>query len=304
MVKEFELVNISTNIPNDTELVGTLSDDGDTLNIVVGDRSSVSSYKYQLSVVYANINHEYKTVEYETLYTGDLVDTIEDVSIDISGVRDLITPATVSIKSSTITVDIFTQEANVDTTYGSKRISFPNSTTLEDVSFSYSTDGIYVISLFQISEYSSSNSYSPGDVCYSSSTAYVNLVATNGSPTSETDSWEELDEEGLTSLAVAPDRNNEFYNVSYNVCINTRSIKQEILIPLALSTSFQKYDDLAALNKLEYYTNMREAVVCLVRNNDYVKADYTRLQLMQEFNAGKVGKSPEGDSETYTNYTL
>lgn len=305
MVKEFELVNVASTITNGDGFEGTLSNNGDTLTIDVNNVAEVAGYKYQMTVLYANIDHNNNNIEYETLLSSVLTTTLEDTEIDISSVKALLTFETVTVKSATINVDLFTYEANINTDYGRKRISFPHKVTSDNAGYNMTTDGIFIVTVHQIPQWSNVGIYNVGDLVYVDDVTYMaTKYNSTMPPSSSPEYWTVVTEDIFSAYAQAPDLNGGSSFISHNLCLNTRSIKQEIIIPMLKSTSFSKYDDIPVLNKLEDLINMREAAVSFLRQQDFLRADYTRRELINQYNYGTVGKPLDGSNKTYTNYTL
>jgi len=173
MVSEVEFgtkVDIAGNIKsytysNDVELfTGTLSGNGTTLNITVNAQAPCFTYgARKVFVRYVNIDFENNLVlevplgESEITYNNigaTLLDgIIREYSFDLSSVLKIPRKIYNTQGSSEIAVELYTYESNINTDYGSKRLSVPYTIT-SDTKYRYdkSTDGVYKIFMVDFSE--------------------------------------------------------------------------------------------------------------------------------------------------------
>lgn len=305
-VKELEYHEITNadNSKGNTEMY--LSDDGATINLeyeTLGDAGTVLS---QLTVLFYNIDMMGNSFEFHPAYVGEAQSkTITAFQADISSVQNIPVYHKIDIRSTEVIVDLFTYEANVDTTYGSKRISFPYTATLQDTKFNKTTDGVYRIVLTNMTLWQGTVNYADGSLISRDNIAYRCVTTNTGViPGTDENYWRVATEDDFVENASAPvDTAFAQWHVAHTGLIS-REIKQQIFIPVLKGANFRNHDDAQSLHDLDSYTHMLEMAFSSAKKGDVFRSQLLLDGIKSNYNAGTTGKPSQGQARIYTNYTL
>jgi len=202
----------------------------------------------------------------------------EEVTFDIEIVTKTLIKSSASVVTLNYDITIFTYEANIDTSYGSKRLSYPYRADLsENTGFPLSTDGWYSMIVLDLPEWNSVHNYVVGDIVHTTGVSeYAKCIADNANhdPLSEDLYWTTVTEEDWVMYAYATTRYSQHdaaLRITSNLLI-TRNVKQAFILPCLQSTSFKEYNDKLGMGSITKITAMREAALAYLESGDPIKA--------------------------------
>jgi len=281
-VKEVEIFNqlyqeSGVTMPSPKDVVTAyLINNGD--NVKTSIHKDISSgYIRRLSFHFNVVDMELQTISpLEILTTTQLAES--EIDFDIEKVRKTIIKASSSVVTVNYDITIFTYEANINTSYGSKRLSYPYTASIsENSGFPISTDGWYSLLVTDVPIWSVNLEYSVGDVVYHETTnSFVKCIVDNVgvNPTDNTTYWIYMTDEDWSVYASSTSRISS-NDAALRICsefLLTRNIKQSFIFPCIQATSFKEFNDNLAMTALTKITSMREAAIAYLESGDPIKA--------------------------------
>ena len=328
MVREVEIVN-STEIleeglnvaglnPSDNIITGVLSDQGKTLTFTVKRDIGIDvCRKVSLYYLVPNFEQNYVT-EYEIeekIPSSDVAADTEYV-FDISDVLNVFTSLTPEqLPDDTITVRLFTYEANIVTDYGIKTLHVPYTVSYPGkINTPVSTDGWYVLRVLDTAVWNDITEYYAGDIVwYTEDGFYYKCIQDTSAginPVTEPTYWTALSEEEDRHLYEFGYESSNPLGVSTvktvinaNVLI-TRYVKQKFIYDLFVKSSFKKYDDIKTITQLEKIMAMREAAVMYLRTNNPIMARYMLNMIDIEVASQTKNSGEKHVVELISNFTI
>ena len=309
-MKEIEIRNFESQVNSGDHptLSGHLSNDGETLHVSI-DRDINTGFVREYQLWYTIFDHERRTQAYEYLGNDNIQLPGEeaDPEFDLSPVLEIFVKRPAQITSDTIDIEIYTYEANVETAYGTKRLSVPYSiTAFDEIGHPDSTDGVYLMKVQDYALYGAAVPYMIGDVVYDSdsSALYRALADNTGTPVTDTDFWEALTTEMKLEMALLPSEDDISDMVINSYVLNTRNVKKSYVLPLLSRTSFKKHDDIEAVKAVQRVTALRHSTLVYIESFDPIRAGYVLSVIPVEVNSFFGGDDDSGKSQTTTNFTL
>jgi len=279
MVKEVEFSIVSEiidrNIPysnsdDQSLIIGTLKENGTLLNIIPRIPLPTKIFaKRKLFLYFCNVDFDNKLTDRIKLGETDLDYCMRDegeftdkvYEFDLS--RVLIIPRKVynTQGTSEITVELYTYEANINTDYGSKRLSVPYTIT-SDTKYEYdkSTDGIYKLLLIDFEEWVDDRTYNIGDIVSRGDTLLVSTQDNNvyNDTDAEWDTaWIEPTDEDIFTFNYGTTSNIPIRAIEFDLLIS-RYAKYGIIKDVLLSTGFKSYDDDNSYELVALLQSLRE----------------------------------------------
>jgi len=281
-VKEVEIFNqlyqeSGVTMPSPKDVVTAyLINNGDNVKVNINKDIPVG-YIRRLSFHFNVVDMELQTVSpLEILTTTQTV--ASEIDFNIEKVRKTLIKASSSVVTVNYDITIFTYEANINTTYGSKRLSYPYTASVsENTGFPISTDGWYSLLVTDVPLWNINTPYVVGDVLYHESTnAFVKcLIANTGDgPETVVTNWTSMTDENWSVYATSTNSlsvNDAILRICSEFLL-TRNIKQSFIFPCIQATSFKEYNDKMAMTALTKITAMREAAVAYLESGDPIKA--------------------------------
>lgn len=253
-----------------------LSNDGKWLNVSIPKALAAATVR-KLKLVYNVVDMQLQTVT--PLLIKEVVQpVVADEIFDIEVVMKTLIKSSSSVVTLNYDVSLFTYEANINTTYGSKRLSYPYRASLsENTGFPTSTDGWYTLTVLDIPIWTGFSPYVIGDVLYYSNTdKFVKCIGNNTGEGPETnpEKWEAMTDESWTVYASSTSRitpSDAKLRILSELLL-TRNIKQAFIFPSIQDTSFKEANDKLAFAAVTKITAMREAAVAYLESGDPIKA--------------------------------
>ena len=209
----------------------------------------------------------------------DLIDNLANsVYFNIEKVLKTLVRSGASMITLNYDVTLFTYEANINTSYGSKRLSYPYTASVsENTGFPTSTDGWYTLTVLDIPLWSVNTNYVVGDIVYhAASGKYAKCIGPHNAipPTTPGAPWDAVSENDWTVYTISTSR---IYGADADLRIAaelliTRNVKQSFIYPSIERASYKEYDDKLAASLITKITAMREAAVAYLESGDPVKA--------------------------------
>ena len=281
-VKEVEIFNqlyqeSGSTIPAPKDVVvAYLTTNGDLVKTTI-NKDIAAGYIRRLSFHFNIVDSELKTVAPLEILTTNQT-TAAEIEFNIEKVRKTLIKASSSVVTVSYDITIFTYEANISTSYGSKRLSYPYTASIsENTGFPISTDGWYSLLVTDVPIWNNTTAYVVGDVLYHEATnAYIKCVTANTGvgPEDNTTYWTSMTDEDWSVYATSTSRlstNDAILRIASEFLL-TRNIKQAFIFPCIQATSFKDYDDNMAMAGLTKITAMREAAVAYLESGDPIKA--------------------------------
>ena len=329
MIREVEIGN-STEIlegslavvgvnPSDNIVTGVMSDLGKTLTFTINRNLAAGSCR-KVSLFYMVPNFEQNSVaEYEieskTPNTGAVPST--EYAFDISDVLNVFTQLTPEqLPDDTITVRLFTYEANIVTDYGIKTLHVPYTVSYPGkINTPASTDGWYALKTLDTSVWVDYNPYFTDDIVWYALDGYyykcIRDVSSGINPgATGTTYW----------TAISEEEDRHLYEFGYNVSnptgistvqtilnsnvLVTRYIKQKFIYDLFVKSSYKKADDIKTISQLEKIIAMREAAVIYLRNNNPIMATYMLRMIDIEVASQTKNSGEKHVVELVSNFTV
>ncbi len=281
-VKEVEIFNqlyqeSGTTMPSPKDVVTAYAiNNGDNIMLTI-NKAIEAGYIRRLSFHFNVVDMELQTVSpLEILTATQTVAT--EIDFNIEKVRKTIIKASSSVVTVNYDITIFTYEANVNTSYGSKRLSYPYTASIsENTGFPISTDGWYSLITTDVPIWTVNAAYIVGDVVYHTPTNnFVKCTVANTAvgPEDNTTYWTSMTDEAWSVYASATSRrsiNDSILRICSELLL-TRNIKQSFIFPCIQATSFKDHNDKLAMAALTTITAMREAAVAYLESGDPIKA--------------------------------
>lgn len=329
MIREVEIGN-STEIlegslavaggnPSDNIVTGVMSNLGKTLTFTINRNLSVGSCrKVSLYYMVPNFEKNYVTeYEIESKAPNTTAVPATEYVFDISDVLNVFTQlAPEQLPDDTITVRLFTYEANVVTDYGIKTLHVPYTVSYPGkINTPASTDGWYALRVLDTSVWVNSNPYFAGDIVWYAVDGYyykcVEDVSAGISP-------------GVTGAAywtaITEEEDRHLYEFGYEVnnptgvstvqtvlnsnVLVTRYVKQKFIYDLFVKSNYKKYDDIKTISQLEKIISMREAAVIYLRNNNPIMAEYMLHMIDIEVASRSKNSGEKHVVELVSNFTV
>jgi hypothetical protein len=318
MVKEVETYNntevldsgLALNFETFPEIItGVLTSNGLVLTMKVNRLMAPNSVRkvalyYMLPILERQMIAEYPI---GTFGPSNVVDENTEYVFDLTPVMTrIVHTAPEQVADDTITVRLFTYEANITTAYGSKTLHVPYKVSYPSSMISpLSTDGWYALRVIDTEEYSAIVNYVVGDVVFYSTGNFICIKDSLNNPPTNPIYWEAISEEVEHGLY-------EFGAISYTAIptlINsnillTRYIKQKHIYEFLTKTNFKRYDNIPALMSLEKIVAMREAAVAHMRAGNPIAARYMLDMISIEVNSSTVKNGNKNIVEIISNYTI
>lgn len=281
-VKEIEIFNpvyqeggILMPSPKDV-VTATLAGDGTIIHVTVNKPVGVGRIR-RIILRYNVVDMQLQSIGGMNIAT--ITQTIAtSVDFNIEVVKKTLIRSSSSMITVNYDVTLFTYEANINTTYGSKRLSYPYTASIsENAGFPLSTDGWYSVSILDIPVWLPENTYVPSDVVYDATLekfARCLTESTGQSPATSPDLWEAMTEESWAVYGISSNRvsDNDASLRIVSELLVTRNVKQAYIFPCIQATSFKEYNDKIAMEGLTKITAMREAAVAYLESGDPIKA--------------------------------
>jgi len=301
MVKEVEFSItseiIDRNIPysnsDDQPLViGHLKDNGTILNIIPRIPLPTEIFaKRKLFLYFCNIDFDNKLIDRIKIGETDLdycmkdEDQFTDKIYEFDLSRVLIIPRKVynTQGTSEITVELYTYEANINTDYGSKRLSVPYTIT-SDTKYEYdkSTDGIYKLLLIDFEEWVNDRTYGIGDIVSHNDALLVSTIDNNTYDDTDIEwetAWIEPTDDDIFTFNYGTTSNTPTRAIEFDVLIS-RYAKYGIIKDILLSTGFKSYDDEKSYELVALLQNLREKAKFQLQAHNPIDALYS-LQMLK-----------------------
>jgi len=318
MVKEveFSIVTelIAENIPYSNSIdqnlfIGELESNGTILNIMPRIPLPTGIFaKRQLSLFFSNVDFDNKLIDNVKIAETDLDYCMRDpgeftdkiYAMDISKVLIIPRKVYTTQGSSEITIELYTYEANINTDYGTKRLSVPYTIT-SDSKYKYdkSTDGVYKLLLTDYEVWLDTRVYGIGDIITIDEGLLISLIDNN--------SYDITDEEWATSWGAPTDEDKLAFSQGITKNPPPRAIMQDILISryakygiikdVLLSTGFKSHDDRASYELTSLLQNLREKAKFQLLDHKPIDALYS-LQML------KLASSVSTETTKIHNYNI
>jgi len=225
--------------------------------------------------------------------------------IDISDVIGLPQASTYSNAYDTINIQLFTYEANVETTYGSKRLSVPYKIDSDRSSVvTTSTDGLYTINFATVRLWNSTSAYVPGQVVVYNSEAYTCKSINIDSTPSENELWSKTSLEDFRKFTkgfTASNESDSLIVLKADMLI-TRYFKQSLLYDVLSSTGFRSEDNNESFSILQSMRKYRTLALLYLEQGEGINALYsieTAKAKYKDFRDGKFSVPPPIDINSY-----
>ena len=323
MVREIETANTTELLDNDMSLVlspedypelitGVLTNNGDLLTVKV-NRKLKSGCARKVSLFYMLPRYEQQLVmEYQLYSTGPRTDVDEttEYAIDISSVVETIPHfASEQIADDTVTIRLYTYEANITTDYGSKTLSVPYTVSYpSNMIVPSSTDGWYTLRVVDLELFSSLTQYYVNDVVFDEGIMYNCVADTIGN-------LPENDVNGTYWVPMSAEEERNMYEFGHDesrpisTLINcnmlvTRYIKQKYIYELLVKSNYKRYDDIIVVSELEKLFAMREAAVVYLNQGNPIHARYLLDMITIEVNSFTTNNGERNTIEVITTFTI
>jgi len=237
---------------------GVLSDEGKTLDITLNLNATSKEFTSNIFLLdYNSIDYSNRVIT-DTAITDIIVRTSDTLDltytdIDLSQVLEIPQIATVQTIDQSLSIDLFTYEANVVEEYGTKRLSVPYKVSNDpNLTFNTSTDGLYTIHYANVRQWNSTSQYVQGQITVYNNTAYVCNVANTNQLLGNSYYWSIATEEDIrefTNGNTTGRENDSLITAQFGILI-TRDFKQTLLYDVLSATSFRTDDDDTALELL------------------------------------------------------
>lgn len=327
MVREVEIGN-STEIleeglnvaglnPSDNIVTGVMSNSGKTLTFTINRYLQAGTCR-KVSLFYMVPNFEENIVtEYEIeskLPVTDVLPT-DTYAFDISDVLNVFTSLTPEqLPDDSITVRLFTYEANIVTDYGIKTLHVPYTVSYPGrVNTPVSTDGWYCLRVLDTTVWNAETEFYVGDIVwYDTAGFYYKCIADTsaGIAPTDVDYWYPISEEEDRNLYEFGYESKNITGVSTiqtilnsNVLV-TRYVKQKFIYDLFVKASYKKYDDVKVISQLEKICSMREAAVIYLKSNNPIMARYMLSMIDIEVASQSKNAGQKQVVELVTNFTV
>ncbi len=313
MVKEVEFSNVSevlgasevySNAPDQPLFDGYLTDNALSLNIVVhSPLRGPAVAQRKLFLFFGNIDFDNRMVDYLKLEETDFdfhqtgeVETDRIYTFDLS--RVLIIPRKIYSTGGTseIVIELYTYEANINTDYGTKRLSVPY--TIESNSkyeYDKSTDGVYKLVTIDFDPWTTTRSYGVGDIVESDGELLMSLIDNNDNDITE-ETWTTPTDEDIIAFGYGNTKYPSTRSFVTDILLS-RYAKYELIRKTMVSTSFKEHDDDMAYELTLLLQNLRERAKFKLMVHKPIDAAYN-LQLL------KLASSPGTDTTKIHTYNI
>lgn len=281
-VKEVEIFNSvyqesGTLTPSPKNMVTAhLEKEGSMVMVTIG-KDVAADHIRRVTFDYNIVDMQFQT------YSHLNIPTILQITADVLPFNiEVVTKTLIRSSASVVTVNfdisIFTYEANINTSYGSKRLSYPYRADLsENTGFPLSTDGWYTMTVLDIPLWNAGHQYVIGDIVYSPEKggfAKCTVANINHDPMLDQSVWDAPSDEAWDVYAIATNRmsDHDAKLRIYSDLLLTRNIKQAYIFPCIQSTNFKDSNDKVGMAGLTKITAMREAAVAYLESGDPIKA--------------------------------
>jgi hypothetical protein len=288
----------------------TLSSNGEVMTAKV-NRLLKTGCLRKVALYYMLPKYEQQMVaEYElgTFGPTDMVDETTEYVFDLSPVLSTIVhTAPEQLADDTITIRLYTYEANISTDYGSKTLHVPYTVSYpSNMVVPASTDGWYALRVSDIEEWLVDTQYYVDDIVWYSGSMYNCLVNSLGDiPALADDTWILVDAELERNLF-------EFgHEPSYSIAtllncniLVTRYVKQKYIYEMLVKTNYKRHDNIKLVTQLEKLFAMREAAVVHLNNGNPLMARHMLDLITIEVNGFTTNNGERKVIEMITNFTI
>lgn len=330
MVKEVEVSNTTEILedylqapidtaPEDT-VYATLSGNGINMTVVI-KRELKEGYVRKVALYYMLPKFEQQMVaEYllgffgPSVIIGDEDNDIDDqttYTFDLSPVlRTIVHTAPEQLADDTITVRLYTYEANIDTDYGTKTLHVPYTVSYpSNFIVPASTDGWYTLRTSDIQIYNNTTQYYANDIVWytnGTDSAYYNCIADSlgNLPTNST-YWSAMTEEEERNLyEFGHDITPTIPTLLNTNLLITRYIKQKYIYELLVRSNYKRADNIPIVTMLEKLFAMREAAVVHMDQGNPIMARHMLDLITIENNSFTTNNNNKTVIEMVTNFTI
>ncbi len=282
-VKEVEIFNqvyqeSGTVMPSPKDIVTTYLENGGMHVKVNVNKAIPANHVRKFLFDWNVVDMQLQTVGKLVIVAPAPQTTAAEVLFDIEVVTKTLIKSSASVVTLNYDITVFTYEANINTAYGSKRISYPYRADLsENTGFPLSTDGWYSMIVLDVPEWNSTDLYSIGDIVHHtgvSEYAKCTVANANHDPIGDETVWTTVTDEDWVMYSIAAYRVSDHdaaLRISSNLLI-TRNVKQAFILPCLQSTSFKEYNDKLGMGAITKITAMREAALAYLESGDPIKA--------------------------------
>jgi hypothetical protein len=240
---------------------------------------------------------------------GNDVDEQTEYVFSLNSVlHQIVHTAPEQLADDTITVRLYTYEANITTDYGTKTLHVPYTVSYPSSMIApSSTDGWYTVRVLDVQIYVSEQQYFAGDLVYSSTHNgfYTCLVDCLGIAVTNLTYWESLTEEQEHNLyEFGHEQTNSIATVLNANLLVTRYIKQKYIYELLVKSNYKRYDNIVVVMQLEKLFSMREAAVVHLKAGNPIYARYLLDMIAIEVNGFTTNNGERKTTEVITNFTL
>ncbi len=269
--------------PTSERFSGQLSDDGKTLDITLNINAPKGDAVAEIMLLDFNIV-DFANKTFTSRNLTDLLvrpatpPTLKYTSIDLSEVLEIPQSAEKLTADLEASLRLFTYEANIETAYGSKRLSVPYKVDIPyDYVIANNTDGLYTVNYALVRLWGSTATYVPGQVTVDGTTAYTCLKTVSGTQPEDTnDYWRvaTMDDIRAAASGITSGQESGTLIASEVSMIISRYHKQTILYDLVNSLSYREEDDIRALSSLNIVSRYHELCVLALEEANPIQARY------------------------------
>ena len=280
---------------------GTLEDDGKTLNITVLKDGSVGGR--QIYVLFGNVDFDTRLVDYIDVGKSELDLNIANpgktYTFDLSKVLQIPRKVYDTRGSSEITIELYTYEANINTDYGTKRLSVPY--TVESAThyeYSTSTDGVYKVALVDYAYWKNTTTYNTGDIVIdtNNSLAVSTIDGNVGNDPTLSDYWAVPTDEEILDYAYGTTTNEPINSIMADMLVS-RYAKYKYIKESMSKMTYKEFDNELALAKTLLLQVFREQSMVNIYKHKSIDAAES-LQLL------KLAANDPAEVATYRVYNI
>lgn len=323
MVKEIETKNTTEILEDNLQVsefetvpeivTASLSSNGTTMSVKINRhlRSGSAPCVRKVSLYYMLPAFEQQMVaEYELGTYGPSADYDYDYEYSFSlekVLTQIVHTAPEQLADDTITVRLFTYEANITTDYGLKTLHVPYTVSYPGSMITpVSTDGWYRIKVIDAEIFRDNFQYSVGDiVCYNDGYYICIIRPTIGTLPTNATYWEVMSTEQEFNLyEFGKEQSSSIATILCTDMLITRWIKQKYIYELLVKSNYKRYDDIFVVAELEKLFSMREAAVVHLKAGNPIYARYLLEMIQIEVNSFMANNGERRVVETITNFTI
>ena len=280
---------------------GSLKDDGKTLEVTVLKGGTNGGRK--IYVLFGNVDFDTRMVDYidvgESELDLNIVNPGKVYTFDLTKVLQIPRKVYDTRGSSEITIELYTYEANINTDYGTKRLSVPY--TVESAThyeYSTSTDGVYKVALVDYAYWDNTITYNVGDIVIDSNdTLMISTIDGNtGNDPTLSDYWTSPTKEEILDYAYGTTTNEPINSVLSDMLIS-RYAKYKYIKEAMSKMTYKEHDNELALAQSLLLQAFREQAMVNIYKHKPIDAAES-LQLL------KLAANDPAEVATYRVYNI